>query len=229
MEEFLMRLQKIFWRLGLAVTLLMLGACGPADQPLPPTLDTVMIFTQAAQTVAVQLTETSAAQAAAATSTPTLALPDTFTPAAPPPVLTLPPGGTNQPIFTPTISLLPLGTPTGALCNNSAYVTMVGVQDGAILKPGQQFVTGWLIQNTGFCDWLPGYSLVRTGGNTDFSASPFSIRSPQDVVPAGAIAEISLHMTAPKTPGTYEAFYQMYSNLNVPFGTGMSIRIEVRK
>jgi len=227
-----MRLQKIFCRLGLAVILLMLGACGPSEQSLPPTLDTAMIFTQAAQTVAVQLTETSAAQTAAApaaTSTPTLALPDTVTPAAPPPVLTLPPGGTNQPIFTPTIALLPVGTPTGALCNDSAYVTMIGVQDGTVLKPGQQFSTGWLIQNTGFCDWLPGYGLVRTGGNTDFSASPFSIRSLQDVVPAGAIAEISMRMTAPKTPGTYEAWYQMYSNLNVPFGTGMSIRIEVRK
>jgi hypothetical protein len=55
-----MRLQNHFWRLGLAVTLLMLGACGPSDQSLPPTLDTVMIFTQAAQTVAVQLTQTSA-------------------------------------------------------------------------------------------------------------------------------------------------------------------------
>ena len=225
-----MRLQKNFWRLGLAVTLLMLGACGPSDQPLPPTLDTAMIFTQAAQTVAVQLTQTSAAQTVAApAATSTLALPNTFTPVVTPPIITLPPGGTNQPFFTPTISILPLGTPTGALCNNSAFVADIGVQDGAILKPGQQFAKGWLIQNTGFCDWLPGYSLVRTGGNTDFSAPPFIIHSLQDVVPAGVIAEISLHMTAPKTPGTYEAFYQMYSNLNVPFGTGMSIRIEVRK
>jgi hypothetical protein len=230
MEESLMRLQKNFWRLGLAVILLMLGACSPSDQSLPPTLDTTMIFTQAAQTVAVQLTQTSAVQTAAApAATPTLAPPDTFTPVVAPPIFTIPTGGVNQPFFTPTISLLPLGTPTSALCNNSAYVTMIGVQDGAVLKPGQKFATGWLIQNTGICDWLPGYTLVRTGGNTDFSAPPFTIQSLQDVVPAGVIAEISLRMTAPKMPGTYEAFYQMYSNLNVPFGTGMSIRIEVKK
>jgi hypothetical protein len=145
------------------------------------------------------------------------------------PSFLLPTGAVSQPFFTPTISLLPLGTPTGALCNNSTFVADIGVQDGAILKPGQRFAKGWLIQNTGICDWLPGYTLVRTGGNTDFSAPPFIIHSLKDVVPAGVIAEISLNMTAPKTPGTYEAFYQMYSNLNVPFGTGMSIRIEVRK
>ena len=57
----------------------------------------------------------------------------------------------------------------------------------------------------------------------------FVIRIAQDAVASGAIVNISLNLVAPKKPGTYEAWYQLYTNLNVPFGTGMSIRIEVRK
>jgi hypothetical protein len=234
LEESTMRLQKNLFRLAMIVTLLALGACGPSDEALTPTVDVTLIYTQVAQTVAAQFTQTSAAQTAAAptataTSMPTQIIINTVTPGFTPPIFTLP-AGTSQPFFTATLSLLPVqDTPTGVLCNDSDYETMIGVQNGAVLKPGQQFATGWLIQNTGFCNWGVGYTLVRTGGNTDFHAAPFAIRYPKDTILAGAIAEISMQMTAPKTPGLYEAFYQMYSNLSVPFGTGMSIRIEVRK
>ena len=213
--------------------LLVLSACG-APQPVSPTVDTAMIYTQAAQTVAAQFTQTSAALTAAAptqTNTPaaTATIPSTFTPIFTPPVFT-PQPVINLSTATATLSILPvLGTPTGALCNNSAFVRDIGIPDGTVLKPGQHFDKGWLIQNTGTCNWVAGYTLVQTGGNTNFSAATFIIHYPKDFVMAGAVAEISLSMTAPKQPGTYEAWYQMYSNLNVPFGTGMSVRIEVRK
>ena len=227
-----MRKRKIPWQACLAVIFLTLSACGPSSESLTPTMDATLIYTQAAQTVAAQFTQTSAAQTAAAptmtnTPAPTPTSLETSTPFATSPIFTLP-AGTFQ--LTPTFSVLPIqATPTGPLCDNSAYVTMIGVQDGAILKPGEKFATGWLIRNTGTCDWGVGYHLVRTGGNTDFHAALFAIRYPKDTKPAGEIAEISMQMTAPKQPGLYEAFYQMYSDLNVPFGTGMSIRIEVKK
>jgi len=46
---------------------------------------------------------------------------------------------------------------------------------------------------------------------------------------AGTIVEISLNLIAPRAPGMYEARYQMYTNLDLPFGTGMTVAIEVRK
>jgi hypothetical protein len=227
---------KNLLKAGLAVMVLMLAACGPSNEVLTPTVDATLIYTQAAQTVAAQFTQTSAALTAAAptqTNTPALTSTPapTLTPLATLPLFTLSAGGTSQPfpVFTPTL-LLPLpGTSSGALCDNSAFVRDIGTPDGTVLKPNQQFSKGWLIQNTGTCNWGIGYHLVRVGGNTDFGGGTFAIRSTSEIVLAGTIAEISVNLVTPKTPGTYEARYQMYTNLDIPFGTGMTVAIQVKK
>jgi Ig-like domain from next to BRCA1 gene len=230
-----MRNKQVLGLACLAVMVLMLGACGPSKEELTPTMDATLIYAQAAQTVAAQFTQTSYALTAAAptqTNTPTPTIAVTLTPFATLPIFTLPTGGTNQPfsLTTPTLSLLPLqGTPTGALCDNSAYIRDVGTPDGTILKPNQQFAKGWLIQNTGTCNWVGGYHLARVGGNTEFGGDIFVIRYRNEIVLAGTIVEISLNLIAPRTPGMYEARYQMYTNLDIPFGTGMTVAIEVRK
>jgi len=228
-------IMRILTVLGAAILLLTLTACGSSQTPAP-TADTSLIYTQAAQTVVVQLIQTSAAQTALApTDTPQ----PTFTSAPTVSVPTLDLLGlttaTNQPlpappgVSTPTLFLPPLPTPTGPLCNDSVYIRDVGTKDGTVLKPGQAFAKGWLIQNTGVCKWTAGYRLVRVGGNTDFGGATFVIRYPNQEVAPGAIAEISLNLVAPKQPGTYEGRYQMYTDLNVPFGTGMTVAVEVRK
>jgi hypothetical protein len=217
--------------LSALLLLLALTACGGGAAP-SPTMDPVLIYTQAAQTVSAQFTLTAAAQPTS-TPIPTEA-PPTLAPA--PTSAVVAPGG-NQPLLlntplvlsSPTIALLPQATATGALCNNSAYVADVGVKDGTVLKPGQGFDKGWLLQNTGICDWTLGYYLKWIHGNTDFEAPLYVFRTLNSIVIPGQIAEVSLRMTAPKTPGKYEAFYQLYSNLDVPFGTGVSVSIEVKK
>jgi hypothetical protein len=221
----------------LAVTVLLLAACGPSPESLTPTVDATLIYTEAAQTVAAQFTQTSAALTAAAptqtnTPEPTPTTAASPTPFATLPLFTLPAGATGQPFvnITPTFSILPVqATPTGPLCDNSAYVRDVGTPDGTILKPGQPFAKGWHIQNTGTCAWKVGYHLVQVGGNTNFGGGGFAIRSPSDVVLPGVIVEISLNLVAPKQPGKYEARYQMYNDRDVPFGTGMTVAVEVQK
>ena len=227
-----MRKRKIPWQACLAVIFLTLSACGPSSESLTPTMDATLIYIQAAQTVAAQFTQTSAAQTAAAptmtnTPAPTPTSLETSTPFATSPIFTLP-AGTFQ--LTPTFSVLPIqATPTGPLCDNSVYLRDIGTPDGTILKPGAAFAKGWFIQNTGICNWKIGYHLVRVGGNTDFGGAAFVIRSASDIVLSGATAEISLKLIAPKTPGLYEARYQMYTNLDIPFGTGMTVAVEVKK
>jgi hypothetical protein len=232
MEVFLMRQRKILWQACLAVMILTLSACGSSNNALTPTLDVTLIYTQAAQTVAAQFTQNSAAQTAAAptmTSTPAPTMAATFTPLAILPIFTVS-AGTFQPLPTATFSILPIqATPTGPLCDNSTYIQDIGTKDNTILKPGAAFPKGWFIQNTGTCNWGVGYHLVRVGGNTDFGGDTFVIRTQSEIVLAGTIAEISLNLFAPKKPGTYEARYQMYNDRDVPFGTGMTVAIEVRK
>jgi hypothetical protein len=231
-----MKLTPTLW-LALALTVVLLSACGAPDAASTPTVDGTLVYTQAAQTVAAQFTQTSAALTVAApTQTnipePTVTSAPTMTPIATLNIFTQAPGATQPPlgIFTPTFSIIPgPGTPTVALCNDSAYIRDVGTVDGAKLKPGQAFDKGWLIQNTGTCNWAIGYRLVHVGGNTNFGGDSFVIRFPSDVVLPGVIAEISLHLVAPNKPGTYEARYQMYTNQDIPFGTGMTVAIEVQK
>lgn len=223
-----MRSKTIFWRTFLIGTILLLSACAPAETPVP-TVDTAQVFTQVAQTIAAQFTQTSAALPVPTNTTapsPTLSAPTASTGAATQTVNPL-----SFDTLTPTLSLLPTaGTTTpGALCNNSAFIRDVGAQDGAILKPGQNFEKGWVIQNTGICNWGVGYALVQVGGNTNFDAVLFAIRDYRNYVEPGAWVEISMQMTAPRTPGMYEAHYQMFSDKGIPFGTGMFVRIEVRK
>ena len=225
-----MQSNKTHWRVfSFLIILLTLTACGARETPAPAQ-DTNLIYTQAAQTVSVQITLTSAAQPIA-TSVPPQA-PATVAPAptsaldagtAPTPFLL------NTPLVTATLALLPQATATGALCNNSVYVADVGTPDGSVLKPGEAFVKGWLVMNTGTCNWTAGYSLQRVGGNTNFDAPIFTIQLPKNFVLSGQVTEISMHMTAPKTPGKYEARYQLYSDLAVPFGTGLTVSIEVKK
>ncbi len=221
----------------LAMMVILLSACGPSDESLTPTIDATLIYAQAAQAVAVQFTQTSAALTAAAptqTNTPAPTIAASPTPFATQPLFTLPTSETSQPfsVFTLTLSLSllpPQATPTGPPCNDSAYLRDVGTPDGTVLKSNQPFAKGWLIQNSGTCNWAVGYHLVRVGGNTDFGGDFYAIRFPSDIVLAGATVEISLNLIAPKQPGTYEARYQMYTNLDIPFGTGMTVAVEVKK
>lgn len=212
--------------------LLFLAACGARTTP-EPTMDLGQVYTQAAQTVAVQLTQTALAQPTFTplpTETPTTAAPAPIVPqetaaASQPPVVI------NTALVLPsaTLALPPLASPTGSFCNNSVYMGEVGFLDGAVLKPGQPFDKGWLLKNTGYCDWTIGYYLLRIGGNSDFSAPTYTIQIPKQIVAPGQIGQIMMHMVAPKTPGKYEAFYQMYSNQNVPFGSGVSVSIVVKR
>lgn len=228
---------RIVHALGLVVLFALLAACGTSSEAVP-TLDESLIYTQAAQTVAAQFTQTSAALTAAAPTmtntpppTPTMTL--TFTPEITTASFTAFPLFTLPPLIgqaTPTFSLLPApATPTGPLCDNLTYLADIGTPDNTVLKPGDPFAKGWLVQNTGACDWIVGYHLVRVGGNTDFGGALWAIRLPNQVVQAGAIAEISLNLFAPNKPGLYEARYQMYTHLDVPFGMALTVAIEVQK
>jgi len=214
----------------LVILLLSLSACGGTNDA-PPTPDSTQVYSQAAQTVAAQFTQTALAQPSA-TPFPTQAQPTevVLVPATqtniPPLGATLLPGVTASPT---SLLFPPLASATGVLCNNSVWIADVGVEDGATLKVGQPFQKGWVLQNSGSCDWGLGYSLQRIGGNATFDTVPYVINNFNRVIYAGQFGEISLNMVAPKTPGSYDAAFQMYSKDNIPFGTGLSVSIVVKK
>lgn len=140
--------------------LLILSACGGSPPSATPTSNA--IYTQLAQTAAVQAVQT----ASAVPPTPTF----TNTSQASP---------TQGPTHTPLISATPLpgqasATPLvqatqrpvlGTGCDNFTFID-VNYPDGTSVPHGTVFVKTWAFTNTGPCVWNQSYSLIY-GWETD--------------------------------------------------------------
>jgi len=185
--------------LGLTV----LVACGSAATA-QPTPDIPALYTQAAQTLAVELT----GMVPTATFTPLVPLTPTFT-------------VTPLVVNTATPSL----TPTQAVCENIEFVQDVNVPDMTVMAPGQDFLKTWLVRNIGTCPWGTGYGLVYGGYTTQMNgqAVPLNI-----VVNPSETVEVSVRFRAPTQPGEYLSAWRMANPSGVPFGKPIFVKIIVR-
>jgi hypothetical protein len=87
------------------------------------------------------------------------------------------------------------------------FVADVTVPDYTRVKPGASFTKTWRVKNTSSCDWSIGFAWVPVGGDT--MADPDGVFVPP--TPIGEAVDISVAMTAPDTPGTYQSLWQMRS------------------
>lgn len=202
------------WAAAMLVLLLLVTACGPSAQKTP-TVDANAVITQAAQTVAAQLTQNPPPAPTPAPTNPSLPGP---TPNEPTPTSAPLPA---QP--TPTSPLPPTTAPTTAAAasqDNASFVADVTIPDGTGAAPGVQFEKTWRIKNTGQTTWTTAYSLVPIDGER--MGSPDSIAMPKEVRP-GETVEIAVKLTAPTKPGSYQTFFRL-RNANGQFfrldGTG---------
>lgn len=205
-----------------------------ANQPVD---EGAVIFTQAAQTLSVQLTQVSSdatgtAGAITPTFTPTVTpLQPTTTPRPTNTPLTI---ATSTPIFTPTpiSTSAPQRTPTfipggggqtgtpgtpGAFCNAAKFIEDVTIPDDTKVNPGTGFVKTWLLENYGYCTWTTGYKLVFVSG--DRLSAPAEVPIQEEVKP-GEEVEISVNMIAPLEPGKYESYWKLSDPSGTLFGTG---------
>ncbi len=95
------------------------------------------------------------------------------------------------------------------------------------MSPGQTFIKGWRIRNTGTCDWTPTYSLDYAYGNNPASQMGGQRTYIQRNVPPGGVYDIYVSMVAPLVPGVYQGFWQMLSSISYPFGQKIWVGIEV--
>ncbi len=150
-----------------------------------PTPDPGLAFTAAAQTVMAQLTQVALTVSA---STPTL-----------------PP--TPSPTFTPLPTLPPTLPPTPTqICDQAKFIADIGLQDGAVVAPGQAFTWTWRIQNVGTCSWTPAYTVVFDSGAQ--MGGPTAQALTTNVNP-GQTVDISVNLVAPTTPNTYRGYWKL--------------------
>jgi hypothetical protein len=195
-----------------AAFILLLTACNLPRQEETPTTDPGLAYTQAAYTVAAQLTQ-------AAIGTPLAFITPTIT--TDPGLPTLPP--TNTPV--PSITLPPSVTPvpptaTGAPvpCDRAGFVDDLTIEDNTEIPAGTTFVKTWRLRNTGSCTWTSGYALIFYTG--DAMSGPATSQLTTGTVPPGATIDVSITLIAPITPGTYRGEWRLRNAAGVTFGIG---------
>jgi hypothetical protein len=231
-----MHFKKLAWLAVSALAATVLTACNIGATPAP-TVDVNAIYTSAAETLvadfSVKMTQTAQAipPTAIATNTPLATF--TLLPTFPPAVGTAPlgpgtPVGGSTPLGTPGIISTPLGTSSGPVCNNSTFVSDVTIPDGTVMKPGNDFVKIWAIQNSGTCTWDDGYALVWVQGDK-MDGYNVPLKHTNDFVAPGDTHNFEIEMTAHLAEGTYSGCWKMKDDQGFFFGTPLCYEIVVKK
>ncbi len=227
-----MRNTKRIMNFSLLLIVVLLTACGGQKSPDATPVDPQAVFTAAAQTVSAELTQTASA------STPTSEATATFTPEPPTPTQSAIESPTlgSQPVELTPIAGIPsptqslsLGTPSGVICDDAAYVADITVPDGTVMKPGEDFQKIWRIKNTGACGrWDEGFQLAFAFGEP-MGGKPYLIKDKSQFVFPGDTVDLRIHMTAPSKEGDHSGCWRMKNDSDVYFGGIVCVSIKVQK
>ncbi len=193
------------WLIVTCALILTAVACNLPLSATPTPQDIGAVYTQAAQTVVAQLTQ-SASGDSPLDSQPTATTPaqpdqPRVTPS-PKPTNTLPPPtATEKP--TPTATPRPTATPVP--CNLASFVKDVTVSDGTTFAPGSAFTKTWRLRNAGSCTWDGSYRVVFYKG-VDMDGT--TTRLPK-VVDPGETVDVSVNLIAPDSSGTYQGYWML--------------------
>jgi hypothetical protein len=188
------------WSYGLILLLIivLVGCNLPVAQSTPSSPSEA--FTQAAQTVAAELTQVSNL------------------------VSPTPNGPTNTPVPISTNTPLPTDTPAFTLtntpipCNLASFVTDVTYPDNTHVAPNQAFVKTWRIRNDGTCSWNSSYLLIFDHGDGLGVTSGYTQSLTSSVVNPGQMLDVTVNLTAPAASGTYTGYWRMRDPGGVLFG-----------
>jgi hypothetical protein len=123
----------------------------------------------------------------------------------------------------PTPTATPAAEEPGACTLEAALVTDLTVPAGTELAAGSSFVKGWRVENTGTCDWGPGFRLLFASGSQ--MGGPASLPVPDTA--AGAKADLSVELEAPMAPGTHHGEWRLRSDTGQIFGEVLPVEIVV--
>ncbi len=218
----LLHSQKIFAILLCLAAILVLAGCNMPNQEVESSgLD----VTQAYQTVEAQLTQ-AVAQTPVLTSSPEL--PNPAEPDEPEELTPLPatvaPAEPEEPTLSPTPE---------TRCDQAAaaYPKIdITIEDDTKMVPGQGFTKTWRVVNVGTCTWTLNYEVVWFSGEQLAVSGSFPLD--MSAAPNQSI-DISVDMTAPAEPGTYQSNWKLRNPGGDLFGIGpigespFWVRIEV--
>ncbi|HEY70601.1 MAG TPA: hypothetical protein G4O08_08465 [Anaerolineae bacterium] len=104
----------------------------------------------------------------------------------------------------------------------------VSIPDGTEILPGASFEKIWRISNGGTCTWTTAYKLVFNHG--DQMDGP-SIQALPGIVEPNASVDLTIQLTSPSTPGTYQGFWKLRNDEGVyvkgPTGNDLRLWVEI--
>jgi hypothetical protein len=106
----------------------------------------------------------------------------------------------------------------------ASWVEDVSVPDGTVFAPGEPFTKTWRIRSDGCAPLPKGTQLVFDSG--DRMGGPRGVSVPRTEV--DDTVDISIGLTAPDEPGTYQAYWQLETYDGVRYGEKVYLRIVVR-
>lgn len=131
---------------------------------------------------------------------------------------------TRLPMVQPSLTLAPIVFSTNTSipipCNRAEFLGDASIPDGTQISVGAAYTKVWRLRNAGSCTWTSGYVLLFDHGDpmNASSGQPLSFGT----VPPGAAVDVSVTLSAPSTPGTYQAYFRLRSPDNIVFGIGPS-------
>ncbi|MCU0485583.1 MAG: NBR1-Ig-like domain-containing protein [Anaerolineales bacterium] len=193
-----------------------LVACG-AKTEATPTTDPAAVYTAAAETASVRLT-----QMAAQTPSP---LPETATPTLD---LTMTAAAQTQSALLTQTTAVGTPTPTATLAvitgtDRSLFVSET-VPDGTDFAPNTAFVKTWRLRNSGTSTWTTDYYLVFISG--DQMGGPATQRLPVSVAPNAEI-DLAVNLVAPAQAGRYRGYWKLMNSAGKLFDDPFYVEIDV--
>ena len=188
-------------------------SCKPAA-PVEPTLDANMIFTQAAETVAYQLTST-------ALSMPTA----TETPQPTPTATKITPSATSTLLATQGTAIATAGLTVAPNPNKMEFISDVTIPDGQIIPAGAKFIKTWRVKNVGNTTWKNTYKIRLYAGDL-LGASSANILLGKEVKP-NEETDISIEFTAPLRSGEYLSMWILSDETEANFGVPFYVKFVV--
>jgi hypothetical protein len=206
----------------LTIPMVLLGCSSKA--PASPTTNPDLIYTAAAQTADVRLTQIFRSTPSATPITPTPTVDAVQTIAA----QTLSALLTQAAGLTPTSQGTATGTPIPTGAGSSAdlviFVADVTIPDGTVIAPGAAFTKVWRLQNAGTSTWTTSYSLAFISGEQMGTITSVPL---DQSVPPGQQIDVSVNLVAPTNLGSYQGNWKMKNASGQFFNDAVYVLIAV--
>ncbi|MGB2896645.1 MAG: NBR1-Ig-like domain-containing protein [Anaerolineales bacterium] len=121
------------------------------------------------------------------------------------------------------IGMSPTSAPRGECVNDAEFVDDLSIPDRSNVEPGSELDKRWEVRNSGSCDWVNGYLLVRIGSDRFIGPEEIALYPAS----AGKNAIWQVGLTVPFEPGEYIGRWQAQSPEGQLFGEEVYIWVYV--